>query len=126
MLAKVGRCVIALTLSLSIGGHCFCLQSVAWAKMVVTYSQQCSFRTAIARTFDGDHPCDLCKRISKARETEKKHDAQTPVAKTDLICTTRRIVLLPPFAPFAYPDLVSSIRSGFNRALYPPPRDALG
>jgi hypothetical protein len=124
MFARIGRCVIALTLCSSIGGHWFCLQSVAWTRMIVTYSQHCSFGTAIARTFDGDHPCDLCKHISKVRETEKKHDTQRSVDKTDLICTTRGIVLLPPFAPFGYLDLVSSIRLGFNETPYPPPREA--
>jgi hypothetical protein len=92
--------------------------------MIVTYSQQCPLGTAIAKTFDGDHPCDLCKHISKARETEKKHDTQRSVDKTDLICTTRRVVVLRPFAPFGYPDLISSIRLGFNETPYPPPREA--
>jgi hypothetical protein len=125
MFARVGRCVVALTLCSSIGGHWFCLQSAAWAKMVVTYSQYCSFGTAIAKTFDGNHPCDLCKHISKARETEKKRDTQRSVNKADFICTTRRVVLLPPFARFGYPDLASSIRSGFNKTPYPPPREVV-
>ena len=125
MFARVSRAVVALALCASIGGHWLGLQSIAWAKMVVTYSQHCPFSRAVAQTFDGDHPCDLCKHISKGRETEKKHDAQRSVAKTDLICAMRRIVLLPPFTAFEYPDLVRLLRSGFNQTPYPPPRAAL-
>jgi hypothetical protein len=123
MFVRIGRCVVALMLCSSIGGHWFCLQSIAWAKMVVTYSQHCSFGAAIAKTFDGDHPCDLCKHIGKAQQTEKKRDSQQSLNKTDFICTTRRVVLLPPFAPFGYTDLASSIRPGFNETPYPPPRE---
>ncbi|MGH8092583.1 MAG: hypothetical protein ACREIF_03820 [Chthoniobacterales bacterium] len=125
MFAKASRQVVALALCLSIGGHWFCLQSIAWANMIVVYSQHCSLPQAIAQTFDGQHPCDLCKHISKAREKEKKQDTQRSFAKTDLICTTRHMALLPPLVPFHYPGLNSTSRRAFQETPYPPPRLAL-
>jgi len=125
MLTRFGQCVIAFTLCASIGGHWLGLQSIAWATMVVKYSQHCSFAQAIAQTFDGEHPCDLCKHISKARSSEKKQDSQSSVAKMDLICTIRRVVLLPPFAPFDYPQLISSSTCGSREPPSPPPRSQL-
>ena len=107
MFARTGRCVIVLALCLSVGGHWVCLQSVAWTRMVANYSQHCSFTQAIAQTFDGDHPCDLCKHITKARDTEKKQDRQTSTGKPDLFCTTSRFFLRATFVPFKYPDLIS-------------------
>jgi hypothetical protein len=122
MFARTGRCVVALALCLSVGGHWFCLQSVAWAGMVASYSQHRSLTQAIAQTFDGDHPCDLCKHITKARDTEKKQDRQTSTGKTDLFCTTNQVFLPPPFVPFKYPNLISVSICGSQQPPSPPPR----
>jgi hypothetical protein len=122
MFVRTGRCVVALALCLSVGGHWFCLQSVAWAGMVANYSQHRSLTQAIAQTFDGDHPCDLCKHITKARDTEKKQDRQTSTGKTDLFCTTNQVFLPPPFVPFRYPNLISVSICGWQQPPSPPPR----
>src|SRR5580698_7957748 len=106
MFARASRWLVALALCLSMGGHWFCLQSVAWAKMVTVYSQDHPLSQAIAQTFDGDHPCDLCKHIAKARNNEKKQVRETLVAKKDLFCATNQVLLRAPFTPFAYPDLI--------------------
>ena len=89
--STLARAVVVLALCLSIGPHWVVLQSVAWGTMVVGYSQHGSLSQAIAQTFDGDHPCNLCKRISTARNSEKKGDALPASVKPDLICATRRI-----------------------------------
>jgi hypothetical protein len=125
MFARVGRSIVAVTLCLSIGGHWIGLQSIAWANMVVQYSQQCSLRTAVERTFDGAHPCGLCKQINKARETEKKQNNRFAITKTDLICTVRGVVLLPPFTRFDYSPLACSLIDGSFQPPSPPPRTAL-
>ena len=122
MFTRFGRCVVALALCWSIGGHWLGLQSIAWATMVVHYSQYCSLSEAIAQTFDGNHPCDLCKHVTKARDTEKKKDSQPSAGKTDLICTIGNIVLLRPFVPFDYSELISSSLCGSLQPPSPPPR----
>ena len=53
------------------GGHWMALQSVAWARMLVAYSQQADFATALEQTFDGAHPCPMCKKISQDRAQER-------------------------------------------------------
>jgi len=122
MFARTGRCVVALVLFVSVGGHWFCLQSVAWARMVVNNSQRCSFSQAVAQTFDGGHPCDLCKHITKARDSERKQDKQTPTAKTDLFCAMNRVSLRPPFVSFKYPNSVTVLICGWQQPPSPPPR----
>jgi hypothetical protein len=125
MLKRFSRAFVAFALCCSIGGHWFGLQSIAWANMVVSYSQHCSFVKAVAKTFDGAHPCDLCKRISKAKDTEKKQDNQRSTSKADLICVVRQFALLPPFVPVDYSELASSLVRGSQQPPSPPPRTEL-
>ena len=40
--------------------------------MMVDYSRGASVTEAVAKTFDGEHPCNLCKKISKVRQGEQK------------------------------------------------------
>ncbi len=56
------------------GGNWMALQSVAWTRMLLTYSQGGHFATAVAKTFDGRHPCELCKKIERARKSEHRSD----------------------------------------------------
>lgn len=46
--------------------------------MLVAYTPGSSVREAITKTFDGQHPCPLCKAIQKGRAEEKQQD-QKPV-----------------------------------------------
>jgi hypothetical protein len=109
----------------SIGAHWIVLQSVAWGTMVVQYSQHVPLSKAIAQTFDGDHPCSLCKRISAARHSEKKSDAQTVTIKPDLICATRRIILLPRSTDFLFARVEMNASLVAHSPPTPPPRSEL-
>lgn len=75
----------ACVLALSLGIHWTLLQTVAWTGMVISYSQRAPLREAISKTFDGKHPCALCKAIQKGRAAEQKRDSQqlTPSVKLD-------------------------------------------
>jgi hypothetical protein len=46
--------------------------------MVVNYSRDGSVGEAFAKTFDGKHPCHLCKAIAAGKKAEKK--SEFPVA----------------------------------------------
>ncbi|MCX6886018.1 MAG: hypothetical protein WCR20_13080 [Verrucomicrobiota bacterium] len=61
------------------------LQTVAWAGMFVRYSHNGTFQEAVGKTFDGQHPCNLCKAISSTRAEQQKQDqAQSnPISKLD-------------------------------------------
>jgi hypothetical protein len=68
------------TLLVSMGGHLALLQTVAWGNMLVQFSNQGSFSEAVDKTFDGDHPCHLCKVVKKSKSEEEKK----PVIKAEL------------------------------------------
>jgi hypothetical protein len=122
---RFGRSVLAFALCCSVGGHWFGLQSIAWASMVINYSQHCSFVKAVEQTFDGSHPCDLCKRISKAKDAEKKPDNQRSTPKADLICVVRQFALVPPLRPVAYSEPAGFLVGGSKQPPFPPPRAKL-
>lgn len=54
------------------GGHWAALQSLAWARMIVDFSRTDPLGTALAKTFDGEHPCQMCLKIRAGRAAEKK------------------------------------------------------
>ena len=80
------RVVTMSMLVLSLGLHWAFLQTVAWAGMLVTYSREASIAEAVAKTFDGEHPCALCKVIKKGRTEERNQEQQQvkPEFKLDL------------------------------------------
>jgi hypothetical protein len=126
MRPRIARAAVVLTLCLSIGAHWAVLQSVAWGTMVVQYSQQIPLSNAIAQTFDGNHPCNLCKGISAARNSEKKGDAQQSVTvKPDLICATRSVNLLAPYVNFLFARVKMDASVLAHSPPTPPPRSEL-
>jgi hypothetical protein len=125
VLCLIGRVTTVVALCLAVGLHWLALQSIAWTAMIVQNAKQASFCEAVKRTFDGAHPCDLCKRISKAKGAEKKHDNQCRTVKADLICVVRQFALLPHFAPVDYFALVSSLVGAPQQPPSPPPRAEL-
>jgi hypothetical protein len=62
----------------TLGLHWAVLQTVAWTGMLFTYSRDASFKEALTKTFDGQHPCPLCKAIKQGRAEEKKQEQQQP------------------------------------------------
>lgn len=83
MLARLSRFAIVIALACTIGLHWALCQAVAWASMVATYSQEASLTEAIAKTFDGKHPCPLCKHISKSKRAEKTTDSTLDLKKLE-------------------------------------------
>ena len=43
-----------------------------------TVERKSDREVVVTRTFDGDHPCRMCKQISEQRKAEKKSDAPAP------------------------------------------------
>jgi hypothetical protein len=54
------------------GGHYGVIQMFAWGKMIVAYSAEKGLTKGVKATFDGDHPCEICSSIAKAKKDESK------------------------------------------------------
>ena len=75
---RLGCVMMALALFLVAGGHWAMLQGVAWVTMVHDFSRDASLTQAVEKTFDGKHPCAMCKKIAKAKNSEASGE-KTPV-----------------------------------------------
>ena len=76
----MGCLAALLAVFVSGGGHWALLQSVAWARMLVSYSRTDSLADAVGKTFDGEHPCPMCKKIKADRERERQEQQPLPGA----------------------------------------------
>ena len=100
-----GCMVMTAALFLSAGGHMALLQGVAWATMIRDYSHTGSVTAAVEKTFDGKHPCAMCKKIAAQRSHEEKSPATVKAEKKAevFVALSSGIVPLPVVRPFDYP-----------------------
>jgi hypothetical protein len=123
--SRIAKSFIAVLLIVSIGGHWVFLQSVAWVSMVIDYSKDAPISVAVSKTFDGKHPCKLCKIVRHGQETEKKQDAIKVKTKPDVWLVAGAISL--PNADLIrepFPSVTLLSRSRGESPPVPPPRQA--
>lgn len=61
------------------------LQTVAWAEMLHDYTQRSgNLAVAVAQTFDGQHPCELCRTIALAKSKSHDPSPAAPSLKDDV------------------------------------------
>lgn len=87
----IGFMLLAIT-----GGPWPILQAVAWTTMLANNLRAQPFSEAMTRTFDGQHPCNLCKAIAAGKKSEGKSEAIPPVARQEFlpVCRTLAVVQL--------------------------------
>jgi hypothetical protein len=75
---------------LLMGGHAAGVQAAAWISMLASRTVAQGWRTAVATTFDGAHPCGMCRAAAALREQEAQR--QPPAAPSP----QRKVELAPP------------------------------
>jgi hypothetical protein len=118
----VHNTIIAILLAFSIGGHWAVLQSMAWMGMIVSYSQKSGVMTGIKKTFDGNHPCDLCKLVSKAKSEQKTQDVTQVQAKLDFFLVNQLEFVAKPMPRALLPHFPAIAELLFEVPPIPPPR----
>jgi hypothetical protein len=122
---RLGKLLVTLFLIVSIGGHWALLQSFAWVTMFIDYSQEAPISVAVAKTFDGAHPCGLCKMVSKGKASEKKQDAIKVKTKVDFWIASHETNLLPTAScDMQFVTAEVSILARADSPPVPPPRRA--
>jgi hypothetical protein len=96
VLTRLSKLVLVLALAGSIGLHWAVFQAVAWTTMVASFSRSLPLSEALEKTFDGKHPCSLCKEIAKAKQSEKKAQYPMLVKKLDLMTAKEGFVFCAP------------------------------
>ncbi|MFZ0616117.1 MAG: hypothetical protein WAN16_06665 [Chthoniobacterales bacterium] len=99
--------MMALSLFLVAGGHWAMLQGVAWATMVHDFSRNGSLTQAVEKTFDGKHPCAMCKKIAKAKNSDASGEKAPVTVKIDkkaevFVKAPGSELPIPVSRPFAY------------------------
>jgi len=118
VLTRLARLFIVLALSLSLGTQWIVIQTVAWVGMVMNYSQETSFRVALLKTFDGQHPCRLCQMVKAGKASEPKRPCSVPSSpKFELVCLTGLVWI----APHLPSEKIASLPFSFSRRAEPPP-----
>ena len=106
-LRLAGHAAAAVAMFLMAGGHWGALQTVAWAGMLRTYSQEDgSLLSGMKKTFDGDHPCTMCTSIKTGQESERTSPAViASLKKLEAFPAPLRAMLpLRDCAEFVFPD----------------------
>lgn len=81
--SRVTALLAALLMSL---GPLGLLQAVAWTGMAFDYGARYGLAAGLERTFDGKHPCPLCKQIAKARQSDEENKAAITISPVKFFC----------------------------------------
>ena len=123
-LLRNGQYLLIAAMFCALGGHWLVLQTVAWGGMIVDYSRGAGFTVAVEKTFDGQHPCPMCKSIEKTRQSEKKHDAVLMEMKLDVFHEATRALVRPATSGWQQSVVESTPVTRAEPPSVPPPRDA--
>lgn len=116
---------VVLSLVTAIGGHWFVLQSVAWVSMTMNFAQSDSIGVALRKTFDGQHPCKLCKVVREGKQAEQKQPLLKVETKLDLLLVSSPdLVPAPEHVNWLLPDFSASASMRAHSPPVPPPRAA--
>jgi hypothetical protein len=122
VLVRLGKVFVVFALVATISAHWALLQTVAWTTMLADNLQSCSLHTAMAMTFDGQHPCPLCQAIAAAKKSEQKNQVSFEKQKLEFTPVEGSLVLIAPSPLEQFPRQDLSAKSIFPKPLTPPPR----
>ena len=122
--ARWSKWFVVFALIVTIGGHWAFLQSVAWVGMAINFSQSDSLGLALQKTFDGQHPCKLCKIVKAGKASEKKQDLQKLETKIDFQLVAGSCGLFPPRPIRHFTPVAEQADALVSAPLPPPPRAA--
>jgi hypothetical protein len=123
MFKHCGNIFLAVVLLLTTGTQWAMLQSVAWMGMIASYSERVPLNVALKETFDGKHPCCLCKAIAAARKSQKKNEFTLQIKRLEFLPATENSALEAPaqfrLLPMASNTFADSLT---HKPPLPPPR----
>ena len=123
-LLRLGQVLMLLVLFAAAGGHWMALQSLAWTNMLLSYSQNGTFVDAVAKTFDGRHPCGLCKKIEQAGQGEQTPQTLQQENQVHFVIPSAVAIVLG--EPLSWKLEISDVHSSgrVEQPATPPPRSA--
>ncbi|HUE35809.1 MAG TPA: hypothetical protein VMO20_00355 [Candidatus Acidoferrum sp.] len=122
MLVRLGKVLVVFALVATLGAHWALLQTVAWTTMLASNLESGSLHQAMTMTFDGEHPCCLCKAIAAAKKSEQKDQFLVEKQKLEFPPVQGNLVLIAPSRLEFFPRKDAFAKSFFQKPPTPPPR----
>jgi hypothetical protein len=122
VVVRIGKILITLSLVAMLGGHWVLLQTVAWTTMLADNLCTQSLAQSVMHTFDGKHPCPLCKAIAASKKSEKKDDLSFQSQKMEFPPAEQNFILIGPSQFKLLPLANVFAESLYTEPLTPPPR----
>jgi hypothetical protein len=119
---RLGKIFLVIALAAMLGAHWALLQTVAWTTMLADNLCTHSAKEAVTETFDGKHPCCLCKAIAAGKQSEKKTEFSFPSQKLEFPPANENFVLIAPSQFQLLPQENFSAKSFAQKPLLQPPR----
>lgn len=117
ILPRLARWMMVALLCISLGLQWTVLQGVAWTGMLISYARDGSLIEAVTKTFDGEHPCQLCKAVESGQKQDQEKTANTPLKKLEAVLAQVVCVVAPAPVLRSFSDL---IQQGERLAMTPP------
>src|SRR6185436_9517739 len=124
MFMRFGKWLVVLALVLSTGGHWVALQSVAWVRMAITFAQTEPLHVALKKTFDGKHPCQICKTVQEGRKSDQKQATLKVETKLEFCLYSRSVPLPLPAVEKHLTTFEAALQFRSETPPTPPPRSA--
>jgi hypothetical protein len=96
VLLRLGKLFVVISLVATLMAHWALLQTVAWTGMLACNLETRSLHDAVTMTFDGQHPCPLCRAIAAAKKSEQKSQITFEQQKLDFPPVDGGLVLIAP------------------------------
>lgn len=122
VLHRIGHALLILALIGATGTHWALLQSVAWTTMLADNLRTLPLKEAMSRTFDGNHPCNICEHVTEGRRTEKKSDFPPCAKKLEFLSERPAFIFSAPAEFRLLPVLDDCRLTLTHKPPVPPPR----
>ena len=123
--ARLGHVLLILALLAATGGHWAVLQTVAWTNMLATNLRTDSLEVALTKTFDGQHPCKLCKVVADGKKSEKSTDLPALAKKIEFTHGATHFLFTAPENFWLQDEPATVFHSVTHLPSVPPPRGFL-
>jgi len=122
VLVRFGKFLVIVALVVTVGAQWTVLQTVAWTTTLADNLRTHSLAESVTRTFDGKHPCCLCKAIAAAKKSEKKNDFALELKKMEFPPTPENFTIIAPSHFQLLPQADTFADSLTQKPPTPPPR----
>jgi hypothetical protein len=122
VLGRRPKWLVVALLIFAVGAQWAFLQSAAWIGMLASNLQTASFHEAWTRTFDGKHPCRLCKLVSEGKKSEQKQERLQLKTQIDFFLTVPRAWIMTDIKPERAPAPSILHTQLISSPVSPPPR----